>query len=96
MNNEQNNQGIRLYVGNLPYSMRNEELYKLFAEFGEIADVVVMLEPDNKERSRGFGFVTMKDKQEADKAVEAVNGKEVLGRELVCNIAKPRSPKFNF
>lgn len=88
--------GVRLYVGNLPYSVRNEELYKMFADYGEILDVVVMLEPDNKERSRGFGFVTMKGQKEAEKAVEAINGKEVLGREMVCNIAKPRSPKFNF
>lgn len=88
--------GTRLYVGNLPYSVRNEELYKIFADYGEILDVVVMLEPDNKERSRGFGFVTMKNRTEADKAVEEVSGKEVLGRELVCNVAKPRSPKFNF
>lgn len=88
--------GVRLYVGNLPYSIRNEELYKMFADYGEILDVVVMLEPDNKERSRGFGFVTMKGQKEAEKAVEAINGKEVLGREMVCNIAKPRSPKFNF
>ena len=88
--------GIRLYVGNLPYSVRNEELYKMFANYGEILDVVVMLESDNKERSRGFGFVTMKEQGEAEKAVEAINGKEVLGREMVCNIAKPRAPKFNF
>ncbi len=89
-------EGVRLYVGNLPYSMRNEELYKMFAEYGEILDVVVMLEPDNKERSRGFGFVTMKEQGEAEKAVESINGKDMLGRELVCNIAKPRSPKFDF
>lgn len=88
--------GVRLYVGNLPYSVRNEELYKMFANYGEILDVVVMLEPDNKERSRGFGFVTMKGQGEAEKAVKAINGKEILGREMVCNIAKPRSPKFNF
>lgn len=88
--------GVRLYVGNLPYSVRNEELYKMFADYGEIMDVVVMLEPDNKERSRGFGFVTMKEQEGADRAVEAINGKEMLGREMVCNIAKPRSPKFNF
>lgn len=88
--------GVRLYVGNLPYSVRNEELYKMFANYGEILDVVVMLESDNKERSRGFGFVTMKEQEGAKKAVEAINGKEVLGREMVCNIAKPRAPKFNF
>ena len=89
-------EGVRLYVGNLPYSRRNEELYKMFAEYGEILDVVVMLEPDNKERSRGFGFVTMKEQGGAEKAVGSINGKDMLGRELVCNIAKPRSPKFNF
>ena len=88
--------GTRLYVGNLPYSMRTPELFKLFSEYGEIVDSVVMMESDNKERSRGFGFVTMKNLADAEKAVLAVNGMEILGREMVCNIAKPREPRFDF
>lgn len=87
---------IRLYVGNLPYAMRTEDLFKMFAEFGKVSDVVVMMEPNDPNRSKGFGFVTMPSKLEAEKAVGAVNGKEVLGRELVCNVAKPREPRFRF
>ena len=90
------NDGIRLYVGNLPYTMRTEDLYKMFAEYGKVIDAVVMMEPEQNNRSRGFGFVTMEKQSEAEKAAEGVNGKDILGRELVCNIAKPREPKFNF
>jgi cold-inducible RNA-binding protein len=96
MNSSNGDAGTRLYVGNLPYSMRTPDLFKLFSEYGEIIDTVVMMEPDNKERSRGFGFVTMKNLEEAEKAVLAINGKEMLGREVVCNVAKPREPRFDF
>ena len=96
MNSSNGDVGTRLYVGNLPYSMRTPELLKLFSEYGEIVDSVVMMESDNKERSRGFGFVTMKNLADAEKAVLAVNGMEILGREMVCNIAKPREPRFDF
>lgn len=96
MNSSNGDVGTRLYVGNLPYSMRTPDLFKLFSQYGEIVDAVVMMESDNKERSRGFGFVTMKEATDADKAVQAVNGKEILGREMVCNVAKPREPRFDF
>lgn len=88
--------GIRLYVGNLPYSVRTEDLFKMFADYGKVLDVVVMMEPNDPSRSKGFGFVTMSNQVEADKAVKAVNGKEALGRALVCNVAKPREPRFRF
>lgn len=88
--------GIRLYVGNLPYAMRTEELFKMFAEFGKVNDAVVMMEPDAQDRSKGFGFVTMSTQAEADRAVLAVHGKKMLGRDLVCNIAKPRELRFRF
>jgi len=96
MNSSNGDAGTRLYVGNLPYSMRTPDLFKLFSEYGEIVDAVVMMESDNRDRSRGFGFVTMKQPADAEKAVEAVNGMEVLGREIVCNVAKPREPRFDF
>ncbi len=91
-----NNAGVRLYVGNLPYSMRAEELFKMFADYGKVLDVVVMTEPNDPSRSKGFGFVTMENQAEADKAVKVVNGKDILGRALVCNVAKPREPRFRF
>lgn len=96
MNSSNGDVGTRLYVGNLPYSMRTSDLFKLFSEYGEIVDSVVMMEPDNKERSRGFGFITMKEASAAEKAVLALNGTEILGREMVCNIAKPREPRLDF
>lgn len=94
--NNDNAGDVRLYVGNLPYSLRADDLYKLFAEFGTVADAVVMMEKGQENRSKGFGFVTMSSSEEVEKAVAGVNGKEVLGRELVCNVAKPREPKFSF
>ncbi len=96
MNSSNGDVVTRLYVGNLPYSMRTAGLYKLFSEYGEIVDAVVMMESDDKERSRGFGFVTMKDAKKAEKAALSVNGVEILGREITCNVAKPREPKFDF
>lgn len=92
----QNNAGVRLYVGNLPYSVRDDELFKMFAEFGKVMDAVVMMEPNSNDRSKGFGFVTMSNQVEADRAVAALAGKEILGRQLVCNVAKPREPRFRF
>jgi RNA recognition motif-containing protein len=68
----------------------------MFAEHGKVADAVVMMEPSDPDRSKGFGFVTMTNKLEAEKAIKAINGREVLGREIVCNIAKPREPRFRF
>ncbi len=93
---DNNDNQARLYVGNLPYSMRNDDLFKLFAEYGTVLDAVVMMEAGQRDRSKGFGFVTMSAAEDAKKAADAVNGKSVLGRDLVCNIAKPRAPKFGF
>lgn len=83
-------QNKRLYVGNLPYSLRTPDLRQLFEAFGPVEDAVVMMEPGNRDRSKGFGFVTMTSAEDAERAALAMNGREVEGRELVCNIAKPR------
>jgi RNA recognition motif-containing protein len=91
-----NPSGIRLYVGNLPYSYRTEDLFKMFADYGKVVDAIVMMEPDQQDRSKGFGFVTMAGQVEAETAAKAVQGKDILGRALVCNIAKPREPRFRF
>jgi cold-inducible RNA-binding protein len=96
MMSNRSNGDVRLYVGNLPYSLRSNDLFKLFAEFGTVTDAVVMMEGGTEERSKGFGFVTMVKEEEAEKAIEALNGKEVLGRAIVCNIAKPREPRLPF
>lgn len=62
----------------------------MFSGFGTVVDAVVMMEPGDRDRSKGFGFVSMATDKEAEQAAAAMNGKEVEGRVLVCNIAKPR------
>lgn len=90
------NDSLRLYVGNLPYSMRTPDLRQLFSSFGTVTDAVVMMEPGSNDRSKGFGFVSMTTPEEAEQAASEMNGKEVMGRELVCNIAKPKTAGGNF
>jgi len=78
----------KLYVGNLPYKVTSDELKSLFSEFGEIVDAVVISERDSG-RSKGFGFVEFNTLEEAKKATEAMNQKEIDGRKLVVNYARP-------
>ena len=78
----------KLYVGNLPYKVTSDELKSLFSEFGEIVDAVVITERDSG-RSKGFGFVEFATLEEAKKAAEAMNQKEMEGRKLVVNYARP-------
>jgi len=82
----------KLYVGNLPYSMKDEDLQNLFAEAGEITSAVVINDKYSG-RSKGFGFVEMANDEEADKAIEDFNGKEVEGRGIVVNEARPREER---
>jgi cold-inducible RNA-binding protein len=80
---------MKLYVGNLPYNAREDELRELFAQHGSVATVTVVV--DNQTgRSRGFGFVEMEDSEQGEKAIAAVNGIELGGRALVVNQARPR------
>lgn len=83
--------GVRLYVGNLPYEIRSGDLKRLFSSFGQVLDAVVMMESGNGDRSKGFGFVSMATLRDANIASVEMNGKELLGRVLVCNIAKART-----
>ena len=89
--NISDDQSRRLYVGNLPYSLRTPDLRQMFSAFGEVVDAVVMMEPGRPDRSKGFGFVTMATAAEAERAAAAMNEKEVEGRVLVCNVAKPKA-----
>lgn len=79
-----------IYVGNLSYSVGNSELEQLFAEFGTVNSAQVINDRDTG-RSKGFGFVEMEDDQEADAAIETLNGKENDGRALTVNLARPRA-----
>jgi RNA recognition motif-containing protein len=81
----------KVYVGNLPFSVGAEELKKLFAEFGEIAEATVISDKFSG-RSKGFGFVTFANKEDAEKAVAAMNEKDVQGRALKVSEAKPIDP----
>lgn len=81
--------GTKLFVGNLKYSMDDKSLETLFAEFGEIVSAKVISDKKTN-RSRGFGFVEMASDADADKAVAALNGKEIEGRRLIVDKAKPQ------
>lgn len=78
----------RIYVGNLPYSTNEAELKDIFSEFGEVATTKVITDRDSG-RSRGFGFVEMTSDSEADRAIQELNGKDMQGRPLVVNEARP-------
>lgn len=77
-----------MYVGNLPYSITDESLKQLFVEFGDVTDAKVIMDKISN-RSKGFGFVTMADDAQAQKAIDAMNGKEIEGRAVVVNVARP-------
>ena len=75
-------------MGNLPYTLDSEQLRALFAEFGEILDVRVISDKYSG-RSKGFGFVEFATAEDADKAIKAMNDKDIEGRKLVVNVARP-------
>lgn len=78
----------KLFVGSLPWSINSDGLRELFAQYGEITEAMVISDRDTG-RSKGFGFVTFASEESAQKALE-MDGKEVEGRTIVVNIAKPR------
>ncbi|HUW83145.1 MAG TPA: RNA-binding protein [Phycisphaerae bacterium] len=78
-----------LYVGNLSYEATEEEVRQLFAEFGEVESVNLITDRDTG-RLRGFGFVEMSDASAAKAAVEGLNGRQVAGRALTVNEARPK------
>ena len=80
--------GNKLYVGNLPYSVRDSDLEQSFGQFGAVTSAKVMMERDTG-RSKGFGFVEMASDAEALAAVEGMNGQPLGGRSLVVNEARP-------
>ena len=86
----------KLYVGNLPYSIKTQELSELFSPFGEMKDCVVMMDKTKYNWSKGFGFVEYVNPEDAEKAVKAMAEKEVDGRKLQVNIAQPKPSKANF
>jgi RNA recognition motif-containing protein len=84
--------GNKLYVGNLPYSFRDEDLQQAFSQHGSVSSAKVMMERDTG-RSKGFGFVEMGSDAEAQTAINAMNGQQFGGRGLVVNEARPMEPR---
>ena len=80
--------GNKLYVGNLPYSVRDSDLEQAFGEFGAVTSAKVMMERDTG-RSKGFGFVEMGSDAEAQAAINGMNGQPLGGRSVVVNEARP-------
>ncbi len=82
----------KLYVGNLSFNTSNEDLQELFGQAGTVETVNIVEDRDTG-RSRGFGFIEMSSKEEANTAIEQLNGKEVDGRALTVNEARPREER---
>ncbi len=83
---------MNLYVGNLAYSVTEEDLRQTFAEYGEVASVNIINDRYTGQ-SKGFGFVEMPSNSDADKAIKALNGTSLQGRPIKVNQAKPRNPR---
>jgi hypothetical protein len=84
--------GNKLYVGNLAYGIRDEDLQQAFAQFGTVSSAKVMMDRDTG-RSKGFGFVEMGSDAEAQSAINGMNGQALEGRALVVNEARPREER---
>lgn len=81
-----------IYVGNLSYEATEEEVRQLFAEFGDVSSVSLITDRETG-RLRGFGFVEMADDAAAKAAIEGLNGKEIAGRTLTVNEARPKTSR---
>ena len=84
--------GNKLYVGNLTYCVRDNDLEQAFGQFGAVTSARVMMERDTG-RSKGFGFVEMGSEAEAQAAIQGMNGQPLGGRSLVVNEARPMEPR---
>ncbi|GMU84152.1 MAG: hypothetical protein AMXMBFR47_40220 [Planctomycetota bacterium] len=84
--------GTRLYVGNLPYSVSDGELQEMFAAHGSVRSAQVVMDRETG-RSKGYGFVEMGSEEEAQAAINNLNGKAINGRALTVNEARPREPR---
>lgn len=83
---------MKLYVGNLSYSLSDSDLEQAFSEYGEVLSAKIIMDRETN-RSKGFGFVEFGSNEAATNAINAMNGKEVSGRTLVVNEARPPKPR---
>jgi RNA recognition motif-containing protein len=84
--------GNKLYVGNLSYNIRDDELHQAFAQYGSVTSAKVMMDRETG-RSKGFGFVEMGSDPEAQAAINGMNGQPLDGRAIVVNEARPREER---
>ncbi len=90
---------MNIYVGNLSYKMTDEDLSNLFKDFGDVTEGKIVIDRETG-RSKGFGFVEMTNQAEGEEAIKQLDGKEVDGRNIKVNVARPkedrshRSPRF--
>ena len=83
---------MKLFVGNLNFRVKTEDLQDLFSNYGQVTDAIVLSDRQTG-RSRGFGFVTMGSKEQGEAAIEALNNTEFEGRNLHINEARPREDR---
>ena len=83
---------MNIYVANIPWKASEEELKNLFAEYGEVTSAKIVTDKFTQ-RSRGFGFIEMKDDAAGSKAINELNGADFMGKNLVVNEARPREPR---
>ena len=84
---------MNIYVGNLDYKVNENDLEELFSEYGAVAEANVITDKYSG-RSKGFGFVTMENDEEANKAISGLNGTTMQNRDIVVNEAKPRKTSY--
>lgn len=83
---------MNIYVGNLSYKMTDEDLGKLFNTYGAVSESKIVIDRETG-RSKGFGFVEMPNQAEGDEAIRQLDGKEIEGRSIKVNVAKPKEDK---
>ena len=83
---------MNIYVGNLSYKMTDEDLEKLFSTYGSVSEGKIVIDRETG-RSKGFGFVEMPNQAEGDEAIKQLDGKEIEGRSIKVNVAKPKEDK---
>jgi len=83
---------MNIYIGNLPFNASEDDIRQLFAAYGQV-DVVSLIKDKFTNQSRGFGFVEMPNLKEAQAAIQALNGKEFMSRNLTVNPARPREER---
>jgi RNA recognition motif-containing protein len=82
----------KLYVGNLPWTITNDSLKEMFAQFGEITEAIIITDRMSG-RSKGFGFVTFATEEAAAAAIQQMHEKDIEGRKIVVNVARPREER---